>query len=189
MNAKTQIIEKLQEQLIKTLDAEKANRICRILDEILAEFSICKISKRETKTDLLLDDFIQAKKLEGCSAKTLAYYKSTLEKLFISSKKIATEISSEDIRTYLSNFQTSRQVSKMTIDNNRRIFSTFFSWLENEDLIIMLACMGKIKEASYTASGLTDLKDCDVRRYLNTFNYLARINHKYSDGVKVKRYS
>ena len=136
MNAKTQIIEKLQEQLIKTLDAEKANRICRILDEILAEFSICKISKRETKTDLLLDDFIQAKKLEGCSAKTLAYYKSTLEKLFISSKKIATEISSEDIRTYLSNFQTSRQVSKMTIDNNRRIFSTFFSWLENEDLII-----------------------------------------------------
>ena len=76
MNAKTQIIEKLQEQLIKTLDAEKANRICRILDEILAEFSICKISKRETKTDLLLDDFIQAKKLEGCSAKTLAYYKS-----------------------------------------------------------------------------------------------------------------
>ena len=136
MNAKTQIIEKLQEQLIKTLDAEKANRICRILDEILAEFSICKISKRETKTDLLLDDFIQAKKLEGCSAKTLAYYKSTLEKLFISTKKIATEISSEDIRTYLSNFQTSRQVSKMTIDNNRRIFSTFFSWLENEDLII-----------------------------------------------------
>ena len=76
--------------------------------------------------------------------------------------------------------------------SEKALFKDFISKIEeieNEDLIIMLACMGKIKEASYTASGLTDLKDCDVRRYLNTFNYLARINHKYSDGVKVKRYS
>lgn len=136
MEAKTQIIEKLQEQLIKTLEAEKVNRICRILNEILDEFSVCKIQQKETQSDLLLDDFIQAKKLEGCSPKTLAYYTSTLEKLFISSKKSATEISLEDIRAYLSNFQTSRQVSKMTIDNNRRIFSTFFSWLENEDFFV-----------------------------------------------------
>lgn len=72
------------------------------------------------------------------------------------------------------------------------LFKDFISKIEaveSEDLIIMLACMGKIKEASYTASGLTDLGDCDVRRYLNTFNYLARLNHKYSDVAKVKRYS
>ena len=76
--------------------------------------------------------------------------------------------------------------------SEKALFKNFISKIEeveNEDLIIMLACMGKIKEASYTASGLTDLKDCDVRRYLNTFNYLSRLNHKYSDGVKVKRYS
>ena len=136
MNTKTQIMESLQEQLSKSFETDKITRICRILDRILDGFSIYRIEKKETKNNLLLEDFIQAKKLEGCSVKTLAYYNSTLEKLFISTKKPATEITSEDIRAYLSNFQTMRQVSKMTIDNNRRIFSTFFSWLENEDLIL-----------------------------------------------------
>lgn len=167
MNAKTLIMEKFQERLSKSFETEKVNRICRILDDILEDFSVCKIQPKEAKSDFLLNDFIQAKKLEGCSIKTLSYYKSTLEKLFISSQKSATDITSDDVRTYLSNFQTARQVSKMTIDNNRRIFSTFFSWLENEDLIVK-SPMRKIHRVKqditvqkvFTDENMVILRDC-----------------------------
>lgn len=76
------------------------------------------------------------KSLKGVLQKHLLITHQLWKNFLYLQKKSATEISSEDIRAYLSNFQTSRQVSKMTIDNNRRFFSTFFSWLENEDLIV-----------------------------------------------------
>ena len=136
MDARTQILARLSEKLSKTMEDQEVTRICRTLEGILSGFSICSVQKNETESDLLLEDFIKAKKIEGCSDKSLAYYKSTLKKLFESCGKLATEITSEDIRNYLSEFQVSRQVSKMTIDNNRRIFSTFYAWLENEDIII-----------------------------------------------------
>ena len=106
MDAKMQILQSFQSQLCKSLDNEQVTRVCRILDVILDEYSICKTQKTESKLDLLLEDLIQAKKLEGCSEKTLGYYKSTLDKLFKSTNKSAAEITSEDIRKYLSNFQT-----------------------------------------------------------------------------------
>ena len=127
MDVKMQILQGLQFKLCKYMENEEVARVCRILAEILDNFSISETNKNEIKTDLLLTNFIQAKKLEGCSEKTLIYYKSTLDKLFKFSNKPASEIVSEDIRTYLSHIQTSRQISKITIDNNRRIFSTFFS--------------------------------------------------------------
>ena len=187
MNTKTQIMESLQEQLSKSFETDKITRICRILDRILDGFSIYRIEKKETKNHLLLEDFIQAKKLEGCSVKTLAYYNSTLEKLFISTKKPATEITSEDIRTYLSNFQTIRQVSKMTIDNNRRIFSTFFSWLENEDLILKspMRKIHKVKQDITVQKVFTDENMVILRDNCTDARSKALVDLLESTGMRV----
>lgn len=85
--------------------------------------------------ETLLDAFISAKSIEGCSEKTLHYYRSTIEHLLAETAKPIASISTNDIRSYLANYQAEKQSSKVTIDNMRRIFSSFFSWLEDEDYI------------------------------------------------------
>lgn len=187
MDAKMQILQSLQFQLCKSLENEQVTRVCRILDDILDGFSICRTQKTETKSDLLLEEFIQAKKLEGCSEKTLTYYKSTLCKLFKSSSKPASEITSEDIRAYLSNFQTARKVSKMTIDNNRRIFSTFFSWLENEDLILKspMRKIHKVKQDITVQKVFTDENMVILRDNCNDARSKALVDLLESTGMRV----
>ena len=195
MDAKMEILQSLQFQLCKSLDNEQVTRICRFMDGFLKDYSICKIQKTEAKSDLLLYDFIQAKKLEGCSEKTLAYYKSTLDKLFNSSNKLAAEITSEDIRMYLSNFQITRQVSKMTIDNNRRIFSTFFSWLENEDLILKspMRKIHKVKQditvqKVFTDENMVTLRDnCKDERSKALVDLLESTGMRVGELVKLNR--
>lgn len=195
MDAKTEIFKGLQDQLCKSFEFEELTRICRCLYDILKDYSISKIQKRENKTDLLLEEFIQAKKIEGCSLKTLSYYKSTLEKLFSYYQKPITEITSDDIRTYLSNFQTERQVSKMTIDNNRRIFSTFFSWLEDEDLILKspMRKIHKIKQditvqKVFTDENMVILKDnCKDSRSKALLDLLESTGMRVGELVKLNR--
>lgn len=187
MDAKTEFFEVFQEKLCKSFESEEATRICRCLYDIMKDYSICKIQKKETKTDLLLEDFIKAKKIEGCSSKTLIYYKSTLEKLFIFFQKSATEITSEDIRAYLSDFQTTRQVSKMTIDNNRRIFSTFFTWLENEDLILKspMRKIHKVKQDLTVQKVFTDENMVILRDSCNDIRSKALLDLLESTGMRV----
>lgn len=187
MDAKMEILQSLQFQLCKSLDNEQVTRICRFMDGILQDYSISKIQKTETRSDLLLYDFIQAKKLEGCSEKTLAYYKTTLNKLFNSSNKIAADITSEDIRMYLSNFQITRQVSKMTIDNNRRIFSTFFSWLENEDLILKspMRKIHKVKQDITVQKVFTDENMVTLRDNCKDVRSKALVDLLESTGMRV----
>lgn len=187
MDVKSEIFEGINERLCKMFESEEVIRICRCLSDILKDYSICKIQKKETKTDLLVENFIKAKKLEGCSQKTLVYYKSSLEKLFVSSQKTATEITSEDIRTYLANFQSKRQVSKITLDNNRRIFSTFFSWLENEDLIIKspMRKIHKVKHDITVQKIFTDENMVCLRDNCRDVRSKALVDLLESTGIRV----
>ena len=97
--------------------------------------------------DLLLDEdqpaltdyvstFIAAKRVEGCSDKTLRYYESTLHNVLFVVNKAINEITTDDLRVYLDDYQRKSGASKTTIDNIRRILSSFFSWLEDEDYIV-----------------------------------------------------
>lgn len=91
----------------------------------------------ETKRDEdLVAAFIEAKQVEGCSPKTLDYYRNTLEKLQASLKMSFTQVETADLRSYLTKYERERGSSKVTIDNIRRIMSSFFSWLEEEDYIV-----------------------------------------------------
>ena len=87
-------------------------------------------------SDEVLEAFLSAKSIEGCSLKSLDYYKVTIETMFGCLGKNFDELNTEDIRNYLIDYQRRRSVSRITIDNIRRILSSFFSWLEDEDYII-----------------------------------------------------
>ena len=91
--------------------------------------------RRERANKELLQAFISAKKIEGCSEKTLHYYQSTIEALLSAEPKGVEDLTTNDIRSYLAAYQERRHSSRVTIDNIRRIFSSFFAWLEDEDYI------------------------------------------------------
>ena len=101
-------------------------------DTIVEKFNDYDVVIHETEEELrtkattdLVQSFLSAKKIEGCSDKTLHYYQSTINMLFFSVKKAAQEITTNDIRCYLSEYQEKRKVGRMTIDNMRRILSSF----------------------------------------------------------------
>ena len=137
---KEKLIKAVLDNMKGILSVEQEKLLQYAMDEALVEFDVCqKLSDgeiREKENAELLDVFISAKKIEGCSDKTLHYYKSSIEKLMVAVNRKVQEIETKDIRCYLAEQQENHQLSKVTIDNLRRIFSSFFSWLEDEDYIM-----------------------------------------------------
>ena len=116
--------------------------MCRLQDVVrcaLDEYTVGRVltdHERQCEgNEQLMSAFLSAKKVEGCSEKTLEYYRATLHKMLLGIDKGIAEITTNDVRQYLSDFKERRGSSKVTIDNIRRIFSSFFSWLEDEDYI------------------------------------------------------
>ena len=83
----------------------------------------------------MVSSFITAKQLEGCTPKTLHYYKSELRKLLLDTQKPVVEMTTDDVRGYLMRHSEKSGCRKSTTNNMRRIFSSFFGWLEDEDYI------------------------------------------------------
>lgn len=124
---KQQIIESIIQQMLQHLDNVQLQRLKSVLEHELFD---CEI-KTQTKSDeddgnQLLDSFITAKRIEGCSEKTLKYYRTTIENMTEAVGKSVCHIQTEDLRTYLTNYQQKNSPSRVTIDNIRRILSSFF---------------------------------------------------------------
>lgn len=115
-------------------------QLLRLKDALNAALCGLTISNDEAvpqqKERDLLEAFITAKRIEGCSEKTLAYYRKTIEAMTAGTSKTAQQVTTDDLRKYLTNYQTKRKSGKVTIDNIRRILSSVFSWLEDEDFIV-----------------------------------------------------
>jgi integrase/recombinase XerD len=135
----------------------------------------------------LLNLFISSKKVEGCSEKSLKYYRSTIEALNKKLNKEVTNISTNDLRFYLSNYQETNQLSRVTIDNIRRIFSSFFTWLENEDYILKspVRRIHKVKTAKTIKEILSDEEIEVLRDNCNQKRDLALIEILSSTGIRV----
>ncbi|ASV78499.1 tyrosine-type recombinase/integrase [Elizabethkingia anophelis] len=149
--------------------------------------------KLETDNINVLNLFISSKKVEGCSEKSLKYYFSTIDTLFQKLKKKVTEISTNDLRFYLSEYQEVKKSSKVTIDNIRRIFSSFFSWLEDEDYILKspVRRIHKVKTARTIKEVLSDedieiLRDnCKQIRDLTLIEMLSSTGIRVGELVKI----
>lgn len=143
----------------------------------------------------LLEKFISAKKIEGCSEKTLNYYQKTIEHFLSDCNSYLTQIGTENIRQYLFNYQEMHQSSKVTIDNMRRIFSSFFSWLEDEDYIAKspVRRIHKVKTDSLVREVMSDeqleqLRDvCKEKRDLAIIDILSSTGIRVGELVKLNR--
>lgn len=141
----------------------------------------------ETSNDGLLALFIAAKQVEGCSRKTLDYYQSTLAMMTASLDKPYTQVTSDDLRAYLNDYERSRNSSKVTIDNIRRIMSSFFSWLEDEDYIVKspVRRIHKVKTATKAKEVLSDEDLVTLRDSCATKRDLAIVEILASTGIRV----
>ena len=195
---KEEFIREVVRQMGRHLDYRQQAILRETMNAALNGYEIIE-SQGETNCDkgneALVDAFISAKSIEGCSEKTLRYYRATIEHLLTDTAKPIASITTNDIRSYLANFQSSRQSSKVTIDNMRRIFSSFFSWLEDEDYITKspVRRIHKVRTDTLIKEVLTDeslevLRDsCTEIRDLAIIDLLASTGMRVGELVNLNR--
>ena len=127
---KDRLITRIQSNMAPILNLRQLEELRRVLTNNLHGVEITEIKAPEPTeakgSRTLLEMFIAAKRIEGCSDKSLKYYDTTINKMFGSVEKPVREITTDDLRGYLASYQKERDSSKVTIDNIRRIFSSFF---------------------------------------------------------------
>lgn len=135
----------------------------------------------------MIDSFISSKQVEGCSERTIKYYKEIIEKFANSFDKSIKQISTNEIRNYLSNYKDNSSCGSTTIDNIRRVLSSFFSWLEDEDYIIKspVRRIHKIKTAVVVKEVLTDENLERLRDECENIRDLSLIELLISTGMRV----
>lgn len=194
---KEKIISEIISEMLPSLDNEQLRKLKNTLEAYFYNVSIEVRQESDTEKEELdyLEVFLSAKRIEGCSEKTLLYYKNTIQKMLDSIGKSVCTIVTEDLRTYLAEYQTAKESSKVTIDNIRRIFSSFFSWLEDEDYIIKspVRRIHRIKAAStiketYTDEQLESMRDnCANPRDLALIDILASTGMRVGELVLLNR--
>ena len=194
---KQQIIIDVMQQMLPHLDNAQMQKLQKVLE--IALFN-CEITAQTEKKDTddnpkLIDAFVAAKRIEGCSEKTLKYYRITIETMVASIDKGIRHIQTEDLRSYLTDYQSKNQSSRVTIDNIRRILSSFFSWLEDEDYILKspVRRIHKVKTATniketYTDEDLEKMRDnCTELRDLAMIDMLASTGMRVGEMVLLNR--
>lgn len=185
---KEQIIKEIEQQMSDFLNNEQKKKLSEVLQYVFFNIEITKIDNRmmeETKDYEKL--FLSSKRVEGCSERSLNYYKTTIDNMKEKINKKVNFIETDDIRKYLSDYQEESKCSKTTIDNIRRILSSYFSWLEDENYIVKnpIRRIHKIKTAKLVKETFTDEEVETMRDYCKENRDLALIDFLYSTGVRV----
>ena len=194
---KQQIISEVMQQMLPHLDNAQMRQLQKVLEKALFGCEIiAQIGKKDTDDNpKLIDAFVSAKRIEGCSKKTLKYYRTTIEMMVASTDKGIRHIQTEDLRSYLTDYQSRNQSSRVTIDNIRRILSSFFSWLEDEDHILKspVRRIHKVKTATniketYTDEDLEKMRDsCTELRDLAIIDMLASTGMRIGEMVLLSK--
>ena len=185
---KEKVIKEIEQKMASILNNEQKEK----LKEVLL-YTFYNIEVTSIKDELVEDTtdytkmFIAAKRIEGCSERTLNYYETTIKTMVEKLSKKVNSIETEDLRNYLSEYQAKNNCSKVTIDNVRRILSSFFAWLEDEDYIMKspVRRIHKVKatqtvKETYTDEELEEMRDACVE-----IRDLAMVDFLASTGVRV----
>ena len=132
------LINEIELAMLPSMSNEQLSQLRKVLQFTFRNVCVTvkETSAIENNNEKLLDSFLSAKKVEGCSTGSISYYRSTIDNCLTKLKKGVQHITTDDLRCYLNDYQTSSGASKVTVDNIRRILSSFFSWLEEENHIV-----------------------------------------------------
>ena len=193
---KKQIINEIQRKMLPYLNNEQLLHLKAVL-EVSFQGVIIEMGEEQPKAEEQdsVAAFITAMRIEGCSEKTLTYYSKTIAAMLNGVGKSPQQITTDDLRRYLTDYQTQRHSSKVTIDNIRRILSSFFSWLEDEDFImkspvrrIHKVKTAKIIKETYTDEALELMRDnCSTVRDLAIIDLLASSGMRVGELVTLNR--
>lgn len=186
---KEKLISEIIREMLPLLDNKQLRKLKNTLETYFFDISIKVSQDVNTEKEELdyLEIFLSAKKIEGCSEKTLIYYRNTIQQMLDSVEKSVCLIGTEDLRDYLADYQAEKKSSKITIDNIRRIFSSFFAWLEDEDYIIKspVRRIHRIKSGSTIKETYTDEQLETMRDNCGNLRDLALIDILASTGMRV----
>lgn len=193
---KQRIMEEIVQQMLPHLDNAQLQKLQEVLEHLLYNCEISgKVTGAEDDSQKLIDSFVYAKRIEGCSEKTLKYYRTTIEAMTEAVDKDVRHMQTDDLRAYLTEYQEKHGSSRVTIDNIRRILSSFFSWLEDEDHILKspVRRIHKVKTATniketYTDEELEKMRDnCEELRDLAIVDMLASTGMRIGEMVLLNK--
>lgn len=175
---------KILNEMTEYLNISQMKKLQEVLLENLSEN---KAQKENISNAEYLTLFLDAKKIEGCSARTIQYYQVTVERLLSCIETPIRKITTDEIRKYLVEYQKINNCGKVTIDNIRRNISSFFSWLEEEDYILKspMRRIHKIKTKQQVKETISDEAIERLRDHCKCARDLAIIDFLYSTGIRV----
>lgn len=196
---KKTLINQIQTEMSGVLNNAQRQKLCDVLEHCFFNVDVVALDNEnliQSKSNQTLKEaFLSAKQIEGCSERSVSYYSSTLDNLIKTLEKPFNQMETEDLRVYLSDYQKRNDASKQTIDNIRRILSSFFTWLEDEDYILKspvrrihkIKTMKQVKE-TYSDEALERLRDnCKTIRDLALIDILASTGMRVGELVKLNR--
>lgn len=187
-----QLIEKIEQKMFAFLDDTQKELLHNTLVQCMVEETVAETAN-DTRSYLRI--FLAAKRVEGCSEKTIRYYDSTIRNVLTAIGKEVKSVTTDDLRVYLDEYQKRSNASKVTIDNIRRILSSFFAWLEDENYIdkspvrrIHKVKTCKTVKETYSDEALELMRDhCDGIRDLAIIDMLASTGIRVGELVKLNR--
>lgn len=181
----------MNEQFVEIINdmAEVLNtaQLKRLQEVLLKHLVGGRPTKQKINNSEFLQRFLEAKKIEGCSERTIQYYRTTVNKLLSKVTQPIRKVTTEDMREYLVDYQKVNNCGKTTIDNVRRNISSFFSWLEEEDYILKspMRRIHKIRSKKAVKKVITDEEIERLRDGCTCLRDVAMIDLLYSTGIRV----
>lgn len=186
---KNDVVYNIQLQMKPFLNQGQYLKLTNVLVNTLKEFEIIDQQKNLSEVDNyeILNLFLSAKEIEGCSLKTINYYRQLITPMLNDIDKTIDNISTEDLRKYLMEYKETKKVSKTSVDNIRRVFSSFFSWLEEEDYILKnpVKRIHRIKVPKVVKNTLNDENMEKIRQNCNNVRDRAIVELLISTGIRV----